>query len=917
MLPWIRHLTSFLRRGRLDDELADEIEQHIEWRRESLIQQGMDPVRAEYEARRQFGNVTRKREESRDMRGFPAMETVMQDIRYATRMLRRSPTFAFVAISSLAIGIGSATAVFNLIDAVLLRKLPVARPDELAILQWESPSTARMPAESLNGNFTRNDTLQWSTSFSLATFDVLRRESPANIRVIGFAGDMSFNVAVGSISEIADGQAVSGNYFDALGLAPAAGRLLTDTDDVASASAVAVISYDLWHSRFGASRDVIGRTISLNALPVTIVGVMPKGFRSTLQVGSAPAITIPLTLRERLERTPSYRSAGSWWVLMMARVPRGVDRAAAQSQLESLFRQSVQANSSQLQPDDLPRLKLFPGARGQQETRDELHEPIRVLVLIATVVLLAACAIVANLLLARGQARIHELTVRLSIGASRIRVVRQLFTEGLLLAVVGSTLGLVVARWIGEAAPLAFGGSFSALHVDLGLDWRLMFFTMSLTAVCTVLFAIVPALRSTDVRLASGLREHSRSTTASRQRRLLARGFVAIQVALSVLLIVAATLLLRSVTNLTSTSLGFDPTSILIFRLDPSRNGYTPAQAQLLNGRVIERLSALPGARSASLLSNTLIGGGMSITLAALPGDPGLEPGTREARAFFDTHAAHVLSVSDRFFETMAIPILQGRALAASDAADAPPVVVINQKLAQRMFGTNDALGKRLRTQLQSNARLFEIVGVCADAKYSSLRREAPPTMYFDYRQRPVTSPTFAVKTAGDPSAVATAVTDVVRQLDADLPVFAVRSQATQIERSLQQERFLARMATLLGAVTLLLCGIGLFGLLAYDVTRRTSEIGVRLALGAERRVVAWMVLRQSLLMAAAGLAFGIPVALVAARVLRRLLFGVTPADPWSFLVATLVMLLIAAIAAYLPARRASRVDPVVALRAE
>jgi predicted permease len=916
MLPWMRRLTSFIRRGRLDDDLAEEIQRHIELRRESLIQQGMDPVRAEYEARRQFGNVTRKREDSREAWGFPAIDNWIADVRYALRLLRRAPMFATIAISSLAIGIGAAIAVFGLIDAVLLRKLPVVSPEELLILQWQSPITARMPASSLSGNFTRNEREQSSTSFSLPTFRTLRRESPVGVRIIGFAGYMPVNVALREATETAQAQAVSGNYFDALGLTPAAGRLLADSDDRLDAPAVAVISYAFWRSRFAASPDIAGRAVKINGVDVTIVGVTPKGFNSTLQVGDAPDVTVPLALRETLERTPSYRTAGSWWVLMMARVPRTLDAATVRSQLESIFRQSAAAGNALLQPDDLPHLAFLPGERGQAEVRDGMREPIRVVALIVGVVLLVACVIVANLLLARGQTRAREITVRVAIGASRARVVRQLVTEGLLLACLGSGVGILVARWTAEALIPAFGRS-NEVRIDVGMNWRIVAFTLGLTILCAAIFAVVPALRATAVRISAGLQDFSRTLTVTRDRRRLARGLITVQVALSVLLIVTATLLVRSVLNLKSIAPGFDPSNLLIFRVDPSRNGYSPERMRTLYGTVLDRLGSLPGVRSASLLSNTLIGAGGSSTLAALPSDPPLEPGSNEARLFFESHGTFVMSVSDGFFATYGIPVIQGRGLAPSDTADAQPVVVINQALARRLFGTTDVLGKRLKTDLRANATQFEVVGVVADVKYTSLRREAPPTMYFDYRQRRVGAPTVAVKTTADPLAIASAVSEAVRQIDPDLPLFALRTQSMQIEQSLRSEQFLARMATLLGAVALLLCGIGLFGLLAYDVTRRTPEIGLRLALGAERRTVRWMVLRQSLLLTSVGLVIGIPAAIAGARVLRSLLFGLTPNDPSSFVVAAVIMLVAASAAAYFPARRASRVDPVIALRVE
>jgi predicted permease len=911
----LRRLAALFRRNRFDAELREEVELHLALRRQALVEDGMDQRDADREARRMFGNVTAIREETRSMWSFPSIETMLQDVRYGVRLLRRSPIFTVVSVVSLAIGIGASAAVFSLADAVLLRKLPVSNPDELVILQWRS--TARMPAPSLSGNFSQDGPDLSSTSFSLPTFQAMRKDAALNARVFGFAGYMSLNLGIDGSPETAEGQAVSGNYFDALGIAPATGRLITDADDRPDAAAVAVVSDAFWQRRFGRASDAVGRVITMNAIPVTIIGVTPKGFRGTLQVDEAPGITVPLALREHLERTPEYRTANLWWVLVMARLPQGLDAAAARPILESSMRRSVAEGNAALSHADLPQLELLPGAQGQLEARSGMREPLQIIAFIVGIVLLVACAIVANLLLARGQTRRREIAVRTAIGAPRARVVRQLLTEGLLLAALGSGLGLLVARWIAAALMPALGALTPESGLEVGPNWRVIAFTAVLATICTAFFALVPALRSTDVRLASGLQERARGLTNPRRRALLAQTLVAIQVALSVLLLTAAALLVRSMSNLQVVQPGFDPTRVLLFRLDPSRNAYAPARVRELYTIALKRLAAIPGVESASLSRNTLIGGGGSSTIAALPNEPPLEPGTPAARAFYNTHTTFVLTVDEGFHSTMRIPMLRGRALAASDAADAQPVALVNSALARQLFGEIDVVGRRFKTELRPQAPIYEIVGVCADAKYTSLRRDAPPTAYFSYRQRPIGDATFVLKTAGDPMGVAAAARETMRQLDPNLPLSAMRTQEAQIQQSLRRERLMARLATLLGAITVILSGIGLYGLLAYTVTRRTPEIGVRMALGAEPSTVRWMVMRHSLTLIGAGLALGIPTAAGGTRVLRTLLFGLTPTDPLSFVAAAAVLLVVGALAAYLPARRASRVDPVVALHTE
>jgi predicted permease len=841
------------------------------------------------------------------------MNAMLQDIAYAFRLLRRSPMFTVVAVFSLAVGIGSATAVFSLADAVLLRKLPVAKPDELVILRWRS--TSRMPMPSLSGNWNSDRSGQSSTSFSLPTFDALRRARPAGARVFGFAGYMSLAIAIDGPPEIGQGQAVSGNYFDTLGLVPAAGRLLTESDDRPEAPPVAVLSEAFWRAHFGGA-DIDGRTVVVNGIPVSLVGVMPKGFASTLQLGDAPVLAVPLALRERLERSAMYRTADHWWVLMMARLPPGATADAVRPALESVLRQSVADGNPALASDELPQLELLPGSRGQTESRDGMRDPLQIMGLIVGVVLLVACAIVANLLIARGQVRVHELTVRVAIGATRARVIGQLVTEGLVLAALGSVCGLAAAKWIAAALIPALNGA-NGFSLPIGTDWRVLAFIAGLATASTALFALLPAFRSTDVNIADGLQEQTRTMTAARQRRAASQSLVVIQIALSMVLVTAAALLGRSLLNLRAVATGLDPSNLLVFGIDPSRNGYTPERSRALTARTLEQLSTLDGVKSAAFSNQPIFGAGGALTIAALPSDPPLDLGSPAARAFFATHRTNALSVSDNFFATMGIPLVRGRTFAASDAAESPSVAVINRALARQLFGDGDPIGQRFKTDLRPNAALVEVVGVCENARIATLRREPPPTAYFSYRQRPVGSPTFALKTVDDPMQLAPTVRGVMRQADPSLPIFGLQTEASQIARTLRREQLLARLAALLGIITLLLSAIGLYGLLAYNVARRTAEMGLRMALGAEGRAVRWIVMREALWLIAAGLVVGVLAAIGATRILEAILFGLTPADPISVAVAALVMIAAGVSAAYIPARRAAQVDPIVALRTE
>jgi predicted permease len=579
------------------------------------------------------------------------------------------------------------------------------------------------------------------------------------------------------------------------------------------------------------------------------------------------------------------------------------------------MKQSVAASRPALKAAELPRLDLRPGARGQLEGREAMSDPLRTMGVVVAIVLLVACANVANLLLARGRARGREMAVRVAIGAPRARVVRQLLTEGLLLAVIGGVLGLLVSQWIAAALIPALGGWVPA-SMALPFDWRVGVFTALVAGMCSILFGLVPSLRATDVTLAAGLQDGTRGAVGSRRRVGLSGVLVVVQVALSMLLVTAAGLLVYSVRNLQRVDTGFDASNILLFTMDPSLNGYDDDRGRNLYAASLERLGAIPGVRSASFSSHALISGSGSGGIAALPGVAPPRPGP-EAHAFFETYGTSRLVVDDHFHRTMGIPILSGRSFSPADSAQAPSVAIVNETLARRLFGDINVVGRQFKLGVGPTVPLTEVIGVCADAKYRSIRRPAPPTVYLTYRQRPAEEVTFALKTAGDPVGLVSAVREAIREIDPQMPLAGFRSQQEQILASLRRERLFARLATLLGGVTLLLSGIGLYALLAYAVTRRTQEIGVRMALGAERTSVRWMIVKQSLGLVGLGLILGIPAALAGTTLVESMLFGLTPRDPATIAGATVVMIAVSLAAAYVPARRASRVDPIVALRAE
>jgi predicted permease len=913
--PFFRRALAYLTRSRHDAELREEIGRHIELRTRSLIDEGMDPREAAYEARRMFGNVTAIREETRDMRSFGGFDTLTQDVRYGLRLLRRSPVFTTAAIASLALGIGAAAAVFSLADALLLRRLPVRAPEALVLFRWTSGPESVF--ESLNGNGSQTETEWSSTSFSRTAFDSLRKELSGDVDLFAFADLYRVNLAIDGRPETTYGQVVSGNYFEVLGVRPAAGRVLGPADDRSGAPPAALLGYDMWRRRFGGSHDAIGRLLVLNGVTFTIAGVLPRGFNGTLQVGQPYDVVIPMSSYRDVMRGDNPDNPNHWWVLMMGRLKGKATAASVQPSADAILKSTVAAAKPDLKQSSLPRMKVESGARGQTEAREGLREPLKIMAWVVSIVLLVACANVANLLLARGRARARELAVRAAIGAPRRRIVRQLLTEGLLLGLIASAIGLLLARWITDALVPALAVDTEVLAVHFALDARVVAFTCGLAVLCSIAFALMPAIRSSEARITTGLREHSRGAIGTRRRFSAAGTLVVLQVALSMLLVSLAGLLAWSAWRLQRVDPGFDASNLLTFSVDTSLNGYEPPRARAFFGDSLERLRAIPGVTAASLSGHRLIANSSTISVARVPGVPAPAPGSAEAQQFMRRNLAWRLPTDDRFLETMKIPLLRGRGLSPADSADAPKVAIINVALAKQLFGTPDAVGRRFVAGLREGSPELEVVGVCADARYTSIRRDPPPTFYVPYQQGPISRVTFEVRTAGEPTAIVAQARDTLRRLDSTLPIFDIRTQQEQILRSLEQERLFAQLAILLGAVTMTLSGIGLYGLLAYAVTRRTPEIGVRMALGAERGEVRWMVLRQSLILIGVGLVVGVPAAASSSRLVESLLFGLQPRDPVVFTVASLVMVAVGLIAAYAPARRASRIDPLTALRAD
>jgi predicted permease len=915
----LRHLVAWLRRGRLDDEMREELAQHAAWTADQLVADGIPPDEARRRAAVAMGNATRLREDSRAVWGFSAIDTVAQDVRYGFRLLRRTPGFTTVAVLSLAIGIGATTAVFSLADAVLLRAMAVKDPSNLFIVKWRSGPV--FPFSSLNGYGEQTEAGLASTSFSFAAYHAFQTDAARALDVVGFADLDRVNVVLDGRAELGAAHAVSGNYFDVLGVVPQMGRPLGPADDQYAAAPAAVVSDRFWQQRLDGSPAAIGRAILVNSVAFTVVGVAPKAFHGTGQVGSDPDIYLPLALKPRvLPDDDPPLDPNFWWVLMMARLKPGARADEARNALDVLLKRTVAAAKPTLAAKDFPRIDLLAGGRGQVETRNDMRDPLETMGIVTVLVLLVACANVAGLLLARGRARMRELSVRVAIGAPRGRVVRQLLTESLMVALAGAGLGVVLARWMsGTLAPALTTGT-DVPSVLTAIDTRVVLFATVTACMSAIVFGLLPAFRATHLNLGAGLQDAGRGAVRRSGHRALSGALIVAQIALALLLVSGAGLLVRTLRNLEHVSLGWDASNLLLFRVDPSLNGYSGPRARDLYTRILERVRATPGVTAATLSNHTLIANSSAIGIVTRRDETRPAPGSAELRAFQKSHLGWNLMVDERFFATLGIPLVRGRTFTPADEGG-QQVAVINRALARQLFGTDDAVGREFDfgSQKRTNAPGVAIIGVVEDASYTSIRDGKPPTMYFYYRQHPEmkSAPTFEVRTAGPPAALTASMRDIVRELDAKLPMYGVMTQTDQIKMSLRQERLFAGLATLLGTIALLLSAIGLYGLLAYAVARRTPEIGLRMALGAARGRVQWMVLRESLVLAAIGLVVGVPLALAGTRVLASMLFGLDPRDPVTLAAAAAMMLVLAVLAGYLPARRASRVDPLVALRAE
>jgi predicted permease len=905
-------LRALFRRNSLEAEMDAELRAHLEHQTEKHLRAGLPPEEAARRARLEFGGLEQVKEECRDAWGVRFISELAQDVRYGLRQLRRNPGFTAVAVLTLALGIGANTAIFSVIDAVMLRSLPVRDPQQLVLLGWHSQHTPRKITESgHNGG---------------VSYPVFERFSALNnvfSGIFGFASSGTLNATINHQASLASAEMVTGTYFSGLGVRPLLGRAIVPEDERPGTPNVAVLSYRYWDRQFDRSRLVLGKTITLNRAPFTIIGVAPPEFLGVqrghtpdfwVPIGE-PAVVMPWGLRmsNRSPRTDE----NWWWMDVMARLQPGVSRAQAQARLDSVLRQSFAASLNRPPTSqETPHAEIKSASQGWNGLKQQFQDPLWTLMAIVGLVLLIACANIAGLLLARAGSRRKEVAMRLALGASRVRLVRQLLTESVLLAAIGAAGGGVFAWWGTRALLLLVSSGRQPLDINVHPDLTILAFTAGAAALAGLIFGVVPALYTTRVELTPVLKAGSRAAAHAAPRRRLSLGKVLVigQVALGLVLLIGAGLLVRTLRNLKGQNMGFEQHRLLLFGIDPTQDGYKDASLMDFYRQLSQRIQTVPGVRSSSMSFLTLIADYFNSSDISIDGYTP-QPG-QKMNVYWN-------AVGPGFFKTMEIPVLLGRGIGRSDTESSPKVVVINQTMARKYFNQSNPVGRRIRLPLSPTPQVeYQIVGVVGDAKYWSLRHEVPHTAYFPYRQmgwvlKVMGAMHFEVRTGADPSALVPSVRRLVHNIDPNLPLFAVKTQVEQIDESLMQERLLADVAGFFSMLTFLLVCIGLYGLFAYSVSRRTSEIGVRMALGARRRQVVWMVMRESLMLIATGIALGLPLALALTRFLASLLYGVKPSDPLTFVAVSLVLISVALLACYIPARRAAKVDPMVALRYE
>ncbi len=838
------------------------------------------------------------------------------DLRYALRTLYGNRLFAAMAILSLALGIGANTAIYSFMDGILVRSLPVQDPRSLVTLHWHSKGRPAV-AHSINGSIWNDDKLgQVSPNLPWAAFELLSKDNPVLSQLVAFRPTYRVTALIQGQGAVVEGLYVTGGFFGVLGTPPAAGRLLGAEDDREGVAPVAVASYGFAQRRFGGAQQALGQTFTVNETPFTIVGVTHPGFPG-ISPGQRHDLYLPMMSSIQVDRIYSadprerFTDPNYFWAEMLGRLKPGVTVAQAQAALSPIFQQWISSIASTAEERKaLPILALQDASRGLDALRRQYSKPLFFLMTLVALILMIACANLANLLLARAAGRRREMALRLSLGAGRARIIRQLLTESLLLAAVGGLLGLVFAYWGIQGLWHLIANGRETFTLAVELNWRVLAVTMGITLLTGVLFGLAPAMQSTRVDLTSALKQtragESRKRIGAWLKVSLSQTLVVTQIAISLLLLVAAGLFLRTLTKLNSVELGFNREHLLLFNVNARQAGYRDQAILRFFENLRQRMAAIPGVSSATGSTMPMVSNSVNSTRAVVPGFVGTDTGF----SYFN--------IAPVFLETMQIPVLLGRTVDARDLGAGAKVGVVNEVFAKKFFAGQNPIGRRFRFN-GTDQPDFEIVGVARNARYSSLKGQIPAVAYIPYTAQPrsMGSLTFELRAAGDPMSLVSSVREIVRQADSRIPVTDVRTQEAAIDQTIGQERTFATLCTAFALLAVAIACVGLYGTTAYSVARRTNEIGLRMALGAQRKRLIWMVLREVFLTSAVGLAIGLPVALATTKFVKSFLFDMQPNDPLAIASAAVALILAAIAAGYGPARHASRIDPWNALRHE
>jgi predicted permease len=862
--------------------LDEEIQAHLAMAARDRIAQGDRPHAAELAARREFGNRTLVQEATREMWGWNSLERLWQDVRYALRGMRRTPGFTAVAVVSLALGIGANTAIFSLINTLMLRMLPVEHPGQLVELLFKAPGQDHFNA------------------FSLQSYQHYREHNHVFSGLIASA-DTPFAVRGDGVEpEIVHGLYATPNYFSVLGVKPALGRLIGPEDGSAESPNVAVVSWSWWKSRFNSDRAIVGRRIVAGDVPVTIVGVTQREFAG-LEPATRQDIWLPLTPHH-----PSYAATARYWLKLAARLKPGVSIEQARAEMSVLWQWTI-ADEFKTNDDRSVRdwkMEVQPAGAGLSHLRDQYAKPALLLMGVVALLLLIACTNVASLLLTRGAARQREMALRVSLGASRFRLLRQGLTESLLLAAAGGLLGILLAYWGTGALVRIIASGRERIDLQARPDGVVLLFTAGVALLTGILFGLAPAWRASGCAPAASLRDAGRAGE-TRLRRLFGKSLVVTQVAFSVVLLSAASLFVRHLSNLEHVDLGFHRDHVLLVELNPASSGYDRERLSRAYQELLGRLEAIPGVRSATICAIVPTSGVGAMRTATVEGYQA-KPGERR---FLSENW-----VAPKYFGTLGMPLLMGRDFSFQDQGG-PRVAIVNQTLVRYFFGNGNPLGRHIT--FDGDDRPFEIVGVVGNMKSTDTREPGLRFVYFNMFQSGRNFSQFALRTSVDPAAVAGEVRRVVRASLKTVPVVGVKTMAEQVDASIVPERLMAMLSGLFGSLGAVIVAIGLYGLLSYTVARRTNEIGIRMALGATERAMSRMVLRDALGMVCVGLAIGAPMALWGKSLAASLIQDLSVKSGVPIVFGAAAMIAVALVAAYVPARRAARVEPVEALRYE